>query len=173
MIITQKILSLFLFSFFSISAFSAEYEITTKVSSPFSHERACSYLKIIDSINEKEKTANPSEKKELENMKSHFGDAYTVLSKWAATVILSIQLPATLAMNTENFSVKGFNKTDIPVFSSRDIFHYMDENGVISLVGSGRISLKLDLKAAAFCPYITDENKTPSVETVLSGLIKN
>ena len=173
MIIAQKILFLFFLSFLASSAFSTQYEIAAKISSPLSHEGACSFLEVFDVINEKEKTASPEEKKELEGIKNAFKDAYIVLSRWAATVTLSIKLPTTLVMNTKNFSVKGFNEEEITVFSSTDIFHYMDKNGVITLDGLGRISLKLDLKVAAFCPYITDENKTPSVETVLSGLIKN
>lgn len=89
----------------------------------------------------------------------------------AATVTISVKLPATINMNKDNFFIPSVDGKEVGTFAS-DILNEMDADGVVELKGSGRASFKFDLKVAAFCPHITDENKTPSIETVLSGLLQ-
>lgn len=75
-------------------------------------------------------------------------------------------------MNKEKFFIKEFDKKSIRTFNSSLLFK-MNEEGVVTLDGSDRTSFKFTLKVAQlFCPYITYENNTPSIETVLSGLMQ-
>ena len=175
-LVTMLMRVFFFLSFFSGSVSAAEYEITARFVSPVNStvSAACSTLDMINTIHEMEKNPTEEERKRIEEVKSYWNsdDIRRTLSEWFATVTLSVKLPARLVMNTENFSVRDFNGDEIRVFRSDDIFYYMDENGVITLDGQGRTSLRLDLTAVAFCSHITDENKTPSVETALSDLIQ-
>ena len=134
-----------------------------------------SSLKAIDHIHELEKKDNltDEEKETIELFKDTTKDVNKLLSRVAVFLTISVKVPTTIVMNRENFVIMGNEEEEIPVFNS-DLLRDMDkdEDGVITFTGSGRISIRIDLKVAAFCPYITEENQRPSVEIVLSGLIK-
>lgn len=185
----------FFFLFFPVSVFAANYEISGRFIKGDMSLRVCDLLEAIHKIQELEKKDNltKEERQRIELFQDIIKDfnVNKSLSQWAAEVSLSVPLPARIVMNRDNFVIIGNEGEEIPVvdltlspkMEIRDegdgipvvdlVPVNMNKDGVIDFEGSeGRITLGVHLKLGAFCPYVTEENPTPSLEMILSGLIK-
>ncbi len=165
---------LLLLFLYPVSSMASSYGIAAK--STFTTDySACTMAESLNVFYEKEQSGSiTEEEKETYSILKELLEGESLneeLARVAEEIAISVDLPASLVLNKSNFFISGFDGKQVGTFAS-DILFEMDEHGVVELPGSGKTSFKVKLKVAAFCPYLTDENENPSVETILSDLIK-
>ncbi len=155
------------------SAFARNYEI---VFSSFSERSvsACSSLKTVRTIQAREKEPNLSaqDRKNLEVAREMMRevDVNLELRRTAATVAISVNLPAILSLNMDKFFVEGVDGSQIGTFAS-DLLEQADVENRVVLTGNGRTTYRIELTAAAFCERFIRDGAIQSVQNVLDDLI--